>query len=102
MVNFMKFIYLDKKEQIAGWFTARRVTAMVAAAGLLLVVPLWRESVTGRFLLEPVRSSVVRARVPGRITEVNVNEGQRVIPGEKILRFGFLWFQSRTMPEPDY
>ncbi len=84
MVNFMKFIYLDKKEQIAGWFTARRVTAMVAAAGLLLVVPLWRESVTGRFLLEPVRSSVVRARVPGRITEVNVNEGQRVIPGEKL------------------
>ena len=24
LVNFMKFVYLDKKDRIAGWFTARR------------------------------------------------------------------------------
>jgi putative peptide zinc metalloprotease protein len=53
LVNFMKFLYLDKKDRIAALGTPRNL----AAAGLILAVtlglPLWPDSVSGKFLLEP-------------------------------------------------
>jgi putative peptide zinc metalloprotease protein len=52
--NFMKFVYLDKKDRIRAWFTPAHTLAVVAGALLLLAVPVFRDSVSGRFVLEPV------------------------------------------------
>ena len=81
LVNFMKFLYLDKKDRIRAWFTPQHAAMNAVALGLLLAIPFWRESVTGRFVLEPVDLAVVRAHVPGRVTEIYVREGESVSKG---------------------
>jgi putative peptide zinc metalloprotease protein len=81
LVNFMKFVYLDKKDRIAAWFTLRNALIGGASLAIFLAMPLWRESVSGRFLLEPANLAVIRARVPGVVTELNAKEGQQVAPG---------------------
>src|SRR5207248_7757281 len=53
---------------------------------LLLFLPLWRESVQGRFVLEPARRSVLRAQVPGKVIEVDADEGAAVIAGAPLAR----------------
>jgi len=78
LVNFMKFVYLDKREHILGWFTARRTTAMIVGAMVVVLVPMRRESVTGKFILEPARIAMVRATVPGAVSQVFVREGESV------------------------
>jgi len=42
---------------------------------------LWRETATGRFLLEPAQRAIIRASVPGEITEVLADEGTPVAAG---------------------
>jgi len=84
LVNLMKFFYLDKKDRIIAWFTPRHSIAVAAALVILLALPLWHESATGRFLLEPAHLAVVRARVPGVITQLDAEEGQRVARGETL------------------
>ena len=84
LVNLMKFFYLDKKDRIIAWFTPRHSLAVVAAILIFLVLPLWHESASGRFLLEPVHLAVVRARVPGSVIQLAAEEGQRVAPGETL------------------
>jgi putative peptide zinc metalloprotease protein len=81
LVNFMKFVYLDKRDRILAWFTPRHSLAGVALVGAILTLPLMHESVTGRFLLEPIISAKVRARVPGTVTHIFAKEGQRVEQG---------------------
>jgi len=76
--NFMKFVYLDKRERILAWFTLRHSLFAAALVGLLLVLPLTHESVSGQFLLEPVSSAIVRAHVSGTVTQIFAEEGQRV------------------------
>lgn len=81
LVNFMRFLYLDKKDRIVAWFTPRH-TAMVAGTLLLaLAIPVWKESVVGKFVLEPVNKAVVRAHVPGTVTKIYVREGEEVSQG---------------------
>jgi multidrug resistance efflux pump len=53
----------------------------VLAAALLLFAPIWRETVSGRFALEPLRRETIRSIVPGQITEVLVGEGTPVVEG---------------------
>jgi len=83
-VNLMKFFYLDKKDRIIAWFTPRHSLAVAAALAVLLALPLWHESARGRFLLEPAHLAVVRARVPGIVTQLDAEEGQRVALGETL------------------
>lgn len=84
LVNFMKFIYLDKKDRILAWFTTRNTVAATVALAIFAVVPLWRESVSGKFVLEPLRSATVRAHVPGTVTSLEVEEGQQVKAGQRL------------------
>ena len=49
--------------------------------GLLLAIPVWKESVAGKFVLEPVNQAVVRAHVPGMVSEIFVREGEKVAEG---------------------
>ncbi|HTZ47518.1 MAG TPA: HlyD family efflux transporter periplasmic adaptor subunit [Verrucomicrobiae bacterium] len=86
LVNFMKFLYLDKKDRIFAWFNLSRTGALALAVLLLVALPLRRESVSGKFILEPSEMAIVRAHVPGRLTELDVREGQFVHSGQTVAR----------------
>ncbi len=94
LVNFMKFLYLDKKDRMLAWFTPRHTAMTAAAVGLLLVPPVWKESAAGRFVLEPVNEAVVRAHVPGRVSEVLVREGESVAKGALLATLSNMPLQS--------
>jgi multidrug efflux pump subunit AcrA (membrane-fusion protein) len=51
---------------------------------LALALPIWHESASGQFLLEPARLAVVRARVPGAVTSLSLQEGQKVSAGQTL------------------
>jgi putative peptide zinc metalloprotease protein len=84
--NFMKFVYLDKKDRIQGWLTPARKMALAAVAIIFSLLPVWHESAVGRFVLEPASMSVVRALVPGMVTRVYADEGQQVEAGAPIVQ----------------
>jgi len=94
LVNFMKFVYLDKKDRILAWFTPKHTAMAAGVLAVLLAIPVWHESVSGRFLLEPSSSAVVRARVPGSIVNLYVEEGQKVAAGQKLAQLQNMPLQS--------
>jgi putative peptide zinc metalloprotease protein len=103
LVNFMKFVYLDKKDRVKAWFTLWRSVAAAALAVALLLVPLRRESTAGRFVLEPMRRAVVRAVVPGIVTSISANEGSTVTEGVPLIQLRNVPLQSSlARSEADY
>jgi putative peptide zinc metalloprotease protein len=103
LVNFMKFVYLDKKDRVRAWFTPRRSLAIAAGLAAVLLLPLRRDSVAGRFILEPSTRAVVHAVVPGIVTKVYAEEGESVVKGEPLLQLRNLPLQSRLAHvEADY
>lgn len=92
--NFMKFVYLDKKDRVQAWFTPARKIVLAAAATIFLLLPVWHESAVGRFVLEPANSSVLRALVAGTVTQVYADEGQRVEAGALIVQLRNLRLDS--------
>jgi putative peptide zinc metalloprotease protein len=84
--RFMRDLYLDKRQHLQAWWTSPWKFVAAAAAVLLLFAPIWRETVRGRFLLEPDQRAVIRAAVPGQITQVLADEGSRVAVGGAIFR----------------
>ncbi len=95
LVNFMKFFYLDKKDRIRAWFTPQHTAIAAVILGLVLAIPVWKESVAGKFVLEPVDRAVVRAHVPGRVSQVYVLEGETVAKGSPLASLSNLPLQSR-------
>jgi putative peptide zinc metalloprotease protein len=95
LVNFMKFVYLDKKDRVREWLSPRRSVAAAAAAALFLLLPLRHESAEGRFVLEAGKTAVVRAAVSGKITEVTAREGMEVEAGEPLARLQNISMESR-------
>jgi multidrug efflux pump subunit AcrA (membrane-fusion protein) len=94
LVNFMKFLYLDKRERIQAWFTPKHTAMAAGILGLVLGIPVWKESVAGKFALEPVNQAVVRAHVPGAISQIFVREGQVVLQGSPLATLSNLPVQS--------
>ena len=84
--NFMKFVYLDKKDRIAAWFTPQRSIAIAAIAMIVALLPLRRESSTGYFVLEAKNRAVIRSTVPGVVTDVYAGEGQWIPAGAAVVR----------------
>ena len=84
--NFMKFVYLDKKDRIAAWFTPQRSIAVAVIAVIVALVPLRRESSTGYFVLEAANRAVIRSTVPGVVTDVYATEGQWIAAGDPVVR----------------
>lgn len=84
--NFMKFVYLDKKDRIATWFTPQRSIAIAALVLILILLPLRRESSPGYFVLEAKNRAVLRSTVPGVVTAVYAGEGQWVPAGAAVVR----------------
>jgi putative peptide zinc metalloprotease protein len=81
-VRFMKDFYLDKKQSLRKWWK-QPYRAWTASLGIVLVLfaPLWRQTASGRFVLEPEQRVTIRAAVPGQITEVLAEEGTAVKAG---------------------
>ncbi len=94
LVNFMKFLYLDKKDRILAWFTPRHVAMTAGIVGLVLAIPVWKESVAGKFVLEPVNKAVVRAHVPGTVFRIYVQEGELVSQGSPLATLSNVPLQS--------
>ncbi|MGC2889611.1 MAG: HlyD family efflux transporter periplasmic adaptor subunit [Candidatus Acidiferrum sp.] len=95
LVNFMILVYLDKKDRIWAWFTLRNSLAVSAALVLFLFLPLWHETVVGRFALEPVQRAVIHAIVPGTVTDVFATEGMSVGSSTLLMRLRNLPLQSK-------
>lgn len=81
-IDFLKTMYENYKE----WIMAHRNTLIGAAAALVifLFLPLWNEVVRAPVMLEPKERAVLAARVPGRVEDVMVNEGDVVRAGTPI------------------
>ena len=95
LVNFMKLVYLDKKDRVRAWLASRPLS--VAAVILIFcLLPLWHQSTSGRFVLEPVHRSVVRATVPGVVSNIFVQEGSVVKTGEPLAELRNLPLQSEA------
>jgi len=92
--QFLKLFYLDKKERVLSWLKPLRIIGLGIAALLLLLLPVWPDFQDGSFVLEPVRQASVHASVAGRVTQVLVEEGQRVVPGQLLASLQNLDLQS--------
>src|SRR5438270_88511 len=96
LVNFMKLVYLDKKERFQQYVTPRNLAIGGTCVLLFLVLPWRRVALEGRFILEPAERAVVRARVPGTVTAIYVSEGQRVAANQSLARLRNLAFESEA------
>jgi multidrug resistance efflux pump len=83
--NFMKFLYLDKKDRLARWFNPSRKFAVLAVAIIFSILPIWHETAVGRFVMEPAKVAVLRPSVPGVVSAVYADEGQPVQEGAPLL-----------------
>ena len=95
LVNFTKFLYLDKKDRIRLWLRSHRPLSVIATVVAFCLVPLWRESIGGSFVLEAADRAVLRTQVPGRVTKVYADEGQSVSQGQLLLQLRNLPLASK-------
>jgi putative peptide zinc metalloprotease protein len=96
LVNFMKMLYLDKKERVRAWFTTARVAWVAAAASLALLAPVWPDFDHARFVLMPVQTATVRATVPAIVSRVVAREGDRVQAGTEMAVLRNLDLESKA------
>lgn len=94
--NFMKFVYLDKKDRVAQWFGPSRKLIVSAAALVFVFLPIWHETAVGKFVLEPANSTIIRALVPGVVAQVFVEEGQSVAAGAPVAQLRNLELASKA------
>jgi len=94
MVRFMKDVYLDKKDRLRRWTTGPRLAALCVVALALLFAPIWQDFVQGRFVLEPAQRAMIRAEVPGVVTQVLIAENQPVASGAVLVRMRNLQLES--------
>src|SRR3984885_11545907 len=102
-VNLMKFIYLDKKDRLRIWLTSNwRPWAVAGVIGFLLL-PLWRESISGRFVLEASNRAMIRAQVAGAVEKVYAEEGQTITAGAPLVQLRNVPLEARrAQSEADY
>jgi putative peptide zinc metalloprotease protein len=85
LIQFVRTVYLDKEDRVRAWWTGTRVAMAAGVALVILFVPMWHETVTARFVLEPGARAVVRTTVPGRVVSVMAREGERVTAGSPLI-----------------
>jgi putative peptide zinc metalloprotease protein len=96
LVGFMKIVYLDKRELLLSMRNSPRVATLAVVAVLLLLAPVWHDSVDGRFLLEPAKHAVVRAYVPGIVEQTSAEEGQPVPAGAPLVQMQNLALETQA------
>jgi multidrug resistance efflux pump len=77
------------------WVRSRQRRWVLVGIAVLLLLPLWHESIDGRFIVEAADRAVIRTQVRGRITNVYVEEGQAVSQGEPVVQLRNLSLASR-------
>jgi putative peptide zinc metalloprotease protein len=87
-------VYLDKNDLIRAKLKSQRAWAFALFFLCLLFAPIWKENVSGEFVLEPMRSSVIRSRVPGQVVDVEAQEGQVVSAATPLIRMRDLKLES--------
>jgi multidrug resistance efflux pump len=92
----MRDFYLDKRQFLRQKLASPRTLAFGAVILLALFAPVWRETVTARFVLEPQQRAVIRAVVPGEITAVMAAEGMRVAAGAPLLMLRNVGLESQA------
>ena len=95
LVNFMKFVYLDKKDRVRLCFQSRQRRWVPLGIVGVLLVPLFHESMSGHFVLEAASYAPIRAEVAGRVTHLFVTEGQAVTAGEPVAQLRNLTLASK-------
>jgi putative peptide zinc metalloprotease protein len=101
--RFMRSVYLDKRDLLKAQMQSRRALAAGMVLLVLLFVPFWQESISGRVTLEPIQKSVMRARVAGSVSEVGADEGELVTAGTTLMRLTDLKLESDlARAEADY
>ncbi|MCU1287289.1 MAG: hypothetical protein JWO13_3639 [Acidobacteriales bacterium] len=83
LMAFLKALYLDKRELAVTYW--KQIGLGFAVAAMLASIPVWRESIEERFVLEPAQHSVLRASVPGMVVAIGATEGERVTAGQPIV-----------------
>ena len=96
LVRFMKTVYLDRKEAIRAWFTPTRRAFAGLVVAVVVFAPVFRESLEGRFLLEPLRNATVRTPVPGRVEAIYADEGQHVVAGAPLAQLRNLRLETEA------
>jgi putative peptide zinc metalloprotease protein len=94
LVIFMKLVYLDKRDRVRSWAIFRHPLYLVAAVLVFCCLPLWHDTITGRFILEPQHTAVVRALVPGSVRHVYASEGMQVAAGAPLFQMNDLNLRS--------
>jgi putative peptide zinc metalloprotease protein len=94
LVNFMKLLYFDKKDRVRAWLGSHWSMLAAAAVIIFALLPMWRQSTSGAFVLEPQQRTVVRAVVPGLVEDIYVNEGTAVTAGQKLAKLRNTFLQS--------
>jgi putative peptide zinc metalloprotease protein len=92
--RFTKLFYLDKKERVRSWLKPLRLVGLGMALLLLLLLPICPDFQDGSFVLEPARQAIVHASVQGRVLQVFVDEGQRVVAGQPLANLENLDLES--------
>jgi len=66
----------------------RRPVHILAAAFLVafLFLPIWRVRENAFFVIEPAHTQAIHAAMPGRVTAVLIQEGERVHAGQPLIR----------------
>jgi putative peptide zinc metalloprotease protein len=85
LLRFVHTVYLDKKERLRSWFNSFYTVVLAMALLVVVFLPLWRESIGGRFSLEPAQRAILWAAVPGTVTAVYADEGQSVQAGAPLV-----------------
>jgi putative peptide zinc metalloprotease protein len=102
-VNLMKFIYLDKKDRVRSWLTSHWLPWAIAGIVGFLLLPVSRESISGRFVLEAADRAMIRAQVAGTVEKVYADEGQTITSGATLVQLRNVPLESkRARSEADY
>jgi len=94
--RFMRDFFLDKKQYLRQRFASARSVAYGAVFLLALFLPMWREAVSGKFVLEPQQRAVVRATVPGEVVAVMTDEGRLVAAAAPLLTLRNIALESQA------
>jgi len=93
--TFLANFYQTRRQSALWRVTPLRLTVLAAAA-ILLFVPLWHRREDAYYLVEPRDVQVLRAGVPGTVRAVYVREGQLVRRGEPLAMLSSLTYDARS------
>jgi putative peptide zinc metalloprotease protein len=94
LVGFVRTIGMEHRNSIQGLLSSKRMLVAGCIIVLLLLVPIFPDSVEARFILEPINQATIRAAVTGTVVNVLVHEGQQVDQGSPVVQMRNLDLES--------